>query len=572
MTNNQIIEDIRNKADIVAVISEFVPLKKRGRNYLGLCPFHSEKTASFTVSPEKQLFHCFGCGEGGNVFTFLMKMENIGFGEALVELGNKVGITVEKLTRTSTATSSEKNKIYEANELAANFFVQQLKSADGVAAMDYIDKRKISVDTAKTFALGYAPAAWDSLFNYLIRRGVAPKAIEQAGLILPREGQDGYYDRFRNRLMFPVNDSRGRVIAFSGRALDNSEPKYLNSPDTPIYRKGDSIFGLSTTKDEIKKEKFAVLVEGNIDLLSAYQAGVKNVTAPLGTALTLNQCKLLARATDTVVVAFDADLAGDVATEKAAEVLRGQNFRIKVAELAGAKDPDELIQKEGANAFQKAVQNALPFLEYKLKRLFARHNLQEIEDRARALREVAKLLNCEGDPFAQKEYAKLVAGQLKTDVETILAEVKRQSFYRQESRDLRRVTEKPASKIAEAEKKLIALAARGTDWQAAVMNELTIEDFYGALAKKAAAAVFSGKVKIEEIADEDVKNYLTGALLAETADKPEEILKDCVKTIKDAAVKVGIEDLKVQLREAEKAGKLSETTELLAAINSALKK
>ena len=368
MIPSQIIEEIRNKSDIVAVISEYVKLRKTGKNFVGLCPFHSEKNPSFTVSQEKQLFHCFGCGEGGNVFAFIMKTENIGFAEAVEELGSKIGIAVTKPT-SSGISRTEKEKIYEVTLLAAKFFRKCFEEDSGKIARDYLDQRGINEKTAKTFGLGYAPEGWDHLFGHLISRGVAPNLIERAGLTLAREGKDGYYDRFRNRLIFPVFDTRNRVIAFSGRSLKDEEPKYLNSPDTPIYRKGETIFGLNLTKENIKGGKAAVLVEGNLDLLSSYQAGITNVAAPLGTALTIIQCKLLARFADTIVLAFDADAAGNVATERSIELLLGQGLKVKVTELKGAKDPDELIRKEGAAALKQAVDSALPSFALLVKSL-----------------------------------------------------------------------------------------------------------------------------------------------------------------------------------------------------------
>ncbi|MBI5078489.1 DNA primase, partial [Candidatus Saganbacteria bacterium] len=306
---SQIIEEIRNKTDIVTVVSEYVKLRKTGRNYVGLCPFHSEKTPSFTVSPEKQLFHCFGCREGGNVFTFLMKTEGLGFNEAVAELGNRAGITVEK-TAASGTFKGEKDKLYEVTLLAAKFFRQCYEEDSGRIARDYVKQRGINEPTAKIFGVGFAPAGWDHLFKHLLSRGAAPGLIAAAGLTLSQENQenkDKYYDRFRNRLIFPVCDPRGRVIAFSGRALaENEEPKYMNSPDTPIYHKGETVFGLNLTKESVKKEKKAILVEGNFDLMSVYQAGITNAAAPLGTALTAPQCKLLARFTDNITVAFDS--------------------------------------------------------------------------------------------------------------------------------------------------------------------------------------------------------------------------------------------------------------------------
>jgi DNA primase len=565
------IDEIRDKSDIVNVISEYVSLKKRGRNYLGLCPFHSEKDASFTVSPEKQLFHCFGCGEGGNVFAFLMKIENLGFAEAVAELGSKVGIVIERAATAGTS-KTDKDKLYDVLSLAGKFFIQCLEEDPGKDAREYLKQRGIKEETAKAFMLGFAPGGWDHLFKHLLSRGAAPKSIEIAGLTLPRENQDGYYDRFRNRLIFPVCDTRGRVIAFSGRALDGKEPKYLNSPDTPVYRKGETIFGLHLTKDPIKKEKAAVLVEGNLDLLTAYQAGIAHVAAPLGTALTASQCKLLSRFTDTVVLAFDSDAAGELAAERCAELLRSQGLKVKIAVIRGAKDPDELIQKAGADAFKKTIASALPFLEFKIRRAIARNNPAEIEGRSQALREIADILTAEKDSFTQGEYAKLAARLLNIDPETILSETKRVAYYRQRTgKDLRRYTEKPLSGLAEAEKYLLALATQDKTVLEKMKEQLTPEDFVSPEGKKVAGLLLAGEAGemhfiLENLADESARNFLAGALLGANLENAQKATEDCISVIKAERTKNRVGELRSKLLEAEKAGETQKAAEFLAAL------
>jgi DNA primase len=577
MIPSQTIEDIRNKTDIIAVISEHVKLRKTGKNYVGLCPFHSEKTPSFTVSPDKQLFHCFGCGEGGNVFSFVMKAENISFTEALEELASRVGIMVAKQAPTGVS-RSEKDRLYDIVSLANKFFIRSLEEEGGHAAREYLKQRALNETTVKTFQLGYAPDGWDHLFKHLLSRGAAPRLIELAGLTLPRENQDGYYDRFRSRLIFPILDLRGRPIAFSGRALGNEEPKYLNSPDTPIYHKGENVFGLSLTKEQIKKEKNAVLVEGNLDLISVFQAGILNLAAPLGTALTIAQCKLLSRFTDNMVLAFDADAAGETAAERSAELLRAQGGKVKIAELKGAKDPDELVRKEGAVGFKNALQSALPYLEFKIRKVLSRHDLAEIESRARALREVAGILNPEKDPFVQKEYAKMAAPLLKVDPEAILSEARRLNFYRQgAAKDLRRVTEKPNSKIAEAEGFLIGLALQKKALLELLKKEISAEEFtlpeFRSIAKILLAmepdeGSDPAHVLMDNLPNESEKKLLARILIKESPEDPEKVLNDCVRTIKTERVKDRIESLKAELRAAEKAGEAQKSAELLSALKN----
>jgi len=571
------IDAVRSKVNIINIVSEYLPLRKRGRNHLGLCPFHSEKTPSFNVSEEKQLFHCFGCGEGGNVFDFLMKVENISFIEAVVELAGKVGIAVEAPGGSSGPTRGDKEKLYDILLLAARFFRQEYEGTNGQAARDYVAERGIKAETARTFGLGLAPQGWEILFQHLIARGASPQMIELAGLSLPREDQSGHYDRFRNRLIFPILDLRGRVIAFSGRALGDTDPKYLNSPDTPVYHKGETIFGLNLAKEAIKQQGYSILVEGNLDLLSVAQAGLKNVAAPLGTALTAAQGKLLGRFADTVVLAYDADAAGEKAAERSAELLLGSGFKIKVVTLTGAKDPDEFIKQKGADAFRQAVENALPYLEFKIRRIVARHNPAEIEGRARGLREVAALLGQEKDSFIQQEYAKLAAGFLKMETEALLAEVKRSGFYRSGKNDQRRVTGKPASRQAEAEKKLIALSAQDPEALAAVKKELSPELFQSPEARTIVTVLFGldpaagndlPNLIVDNLSDEAAKRFLTQVLLSSDLENKAEILSDCINVIKAENARERITNLKEELRAAESAHDERRVAELLSTLKA----
>ena len=580
MIPREIIEEIRSKADIVKIISEYVRLRKRGKNYLGLCPFHQEKDPSFTVSSEKQLWHCFGCNEGGNIFAFLMGIENIGFVEAVEELGTKLGIAVPKAARQG-ASKSEHDKLYQITLLAAKYFRACLEDKTGAAAQNYLKKRGILSQTINQFGLGFAPAGWDNLFKHLVARGADPNLIEKTGLILARQGTSGYYDRFRNRLIFPIIDPRHRVIAFGGRSLADEEPKYLNSPDTAIYHKGEILFGLNLSKEDIKKSKTAVLVEGNFDLITPFQAGITNIAATLGTALTAQQCKLLARYSETIILAFDADSAGSAAAERSISLLRNQGLKVKVAELKGGKDPDDIIQNKGAEVFKKCLTAALPFLEFRIRRILSRHNLTEIESKAKALKQAASLLSQESEAFVQKEYAKLVASLLKTDPETVLLEIKRVRHYQRSGKDFtRKNTEKPSSKISEAEKNLIVLASQDHEALKTIKQEMKIDDFNLPETKTIAELLFAAELKendnpahflLENLADEEAKKFLSRLLLSEhlsLAGKKEEILSDCLKVIKGRHLENRIKSLKAELKAAEKAGESKKAADLLSALKS----
>ncbi len=570
-----IIEEIRNKSDIVKVVSEYLQLKKRGKNYLGLCPFHAEKDASFTVSPEKQIFHCFGCNEGGNAFAFLMKIENISFVEAVEELGIKVGVDVPS-QKTTSHSRGEKDKLYQVMKLAADYFQSNLNGE----ALAYLKERRISDKIKETFRLGFALPGWDNLFKHLVSRGVDPRLIEKSGLILPREGKSGYYDRFRNRLIFTISDQRGRILAFGGRSLGDEEPKYMNSSDTLIYHKGETLFGLNLSKDSIKKSKTAIMVEGYFDLITPFQSGITNIVATLGTALTTNQCKLLSRYCDTVILGFDADSAGGIAAERSIELLRNQGLKVKVAKLSGGKDPDEIINKLGREGFDNCLNSSLPYLEFKVNRTLSRHNLKEIEERGKALQEIAALLNTEKDPFVQKEYAKLIAPVLKTSTDTILSETKRFKQYKKMGKgSLHKKTEKPASKVHEAEKTIIAIASQNAGSLKILRDQLRVDDFSIPDTKKIAELMFSAKVEsdnpahfiLDNLPEEGTRKFLSGILMSDRlvhGSNDKQIMEDCINVIKGVRQKNKIELLKARIREAEKNGETQKVSQLLSALKS----
>ena len=580
MIPKETIEEIRKKADIVKVVSEYVQLRKRGKNYLGLCPFHSEKTPSFTVSEEKQIFHCFGCNEGGNAFSFIMKIENISFVEAAEDLGAKLDINVPKSTNYELS-KGDKDKLFQVTLMAGQYFQTCLNGNDGEIARKYLNQRNITDKTRELFYLGVAPIGWDNLFKHLIARGVSPALIEKSGLILAREGGGGYYDRFRNRLIFPIVDQRDRLVAFGGRSLGDEEPKYLNSSDTQIYHKGETLFGLNLTKDNIKKHKTAIMVEGYFDLITPFKNGVQNIVATLGTALTISQCKLLARYADTIVLAFDADAAGGVAAERSIELLRDQGLKVKVAQLISGKDPDEAIQKSGPAGFSKCIESALPFLEFRIKRILARYNLAEIEARAKALQEIATILGQESDPYIQKEYAKLAASWLKTDADTILATIKRSQHYSYGGRNsLQRMTEKPGSRIEEAEINLIALAAQSKEALETLKQRMSVEDFKLAPVQAIVALIFASDFKdddsplhflLDNLEDEEARRFLSRNImdkpLGDTENK-EKILNDCLMVLNNERQKHKVAGLKLAINQAEKSGQSKEVAKLLVELNN----
>jgi len=360
------IEEIRSTASIVDVISGYVQLRKRGRNYLGLCPFHSEKTPSFTVSEDKQIYHCFGCHAGGNVFKFLMDYEKISFIESVQELAAQLGIDIEYESSPGAEKQSEQEVFYDINTEAAKYFYNNLHNSDeGEIVRKYLQERKIKTQTIKTFGLGYALRGWENFLNFAKENKLNIEKIVELGILIKND--DGrHHDRFAGRLIFPIFSPNGRVVAFAGRVLDEREKgaKYLNSPESLIYIKGRILYGLSFAKDEIRKLDKAILVEGYMDLISLFQAGIKNVVAVSGTALTEEQVQLLSRYTKNVVLLFDADTAGIKASMRSIELLLKKDVEVKIAALPGGEDPDSFINNYGKEKFEEIISYAQNFLEY----------------------------------------------------------------------------------------------------------------------------------------------------------------------------------------------------------------
>lgn len=561
MIPNNIIDDIRERADIVSVISEYVQLKKRGKNYLGLCPFHSEKTPSFTVSAEKKLFHCFGCGEGGNIFTFIMKAENVGFAEAAKMLGDKLGVNVPDAYEGKDV-QGRGEKLLETVRFASEFFQKTLEGPRGGEARSYLEKRKISDESIKAFKLGFTTEEWDALSKYLIQRGVHPKDIEEAGLSLPKDG-GGSFDRFRARLMFPISDARARVVGFGGRLIKDGEPKYINSPETSIYHKSRIVYGLDLSRDHIKKENVAVVVEGYMDVIACYQAGIKNVVASMGTALTEDQAKLLQRYTRNIVLAYDSDLAGAAATERGVELLKKMDLNIRIAPISGAKDPDELVRAKGADALKEIIRSALPWLEYKIYAVLSRFNLEEIEPRARAIREISALISREPDRLIRAEYIKLAAAKIKANPEAIASEVKRESYYSDKgsSSDMRRRTEKPAPKILKAEKAILKLAVENKNIRDMLKENIHWGEFTEGLNRTIAEALYNesgaegdiSSLLIDKLPTDEARKALSAMLVVEQPGETDErMINDYIGTIKAHHLRSRITVVRSELEEAEK--------------------
>jgi len=422
------IDQIRHASDIVELISHYVTLKQRGRNFLGLCPFHNEKTPSFTVSPDKQMFYCFGCHTGGDAFTFIKLYEKINYGEAIRLLAERAHIDLE-FTQEDARDQSEIESLYFVHKMAALFYYNQLISPRGEPARDYLKKRGFDDKTSKAFGIGYAPNAWDGLIDHAKTQSMDIQVLEKAGLIIPKSDGNGFYDRFRHRVIFPIFNVSGRVIAFGGRQLseEKDSPKYLNSPESLIYHKGAVLYGLSQAKDSVRRQDEIVIVEGYADCVSLHQFGITNVTASSGTAFTMDQANLIRRYTQNVTLIYDGDSAGIRAAERGGALMLEAGLNVKIVVLPQNHDPDSYVREIGADDFQKTIQGGQDYVDFRMS-IWARENkLDSVNARTQAARELLQIIARMGDPLKQNLFLKEVSAKIGLDEILLGQEMKKLS-------------------------------------------------------------------------------------------------------------------------------------------------
>ena len=426
--SDELLEEIRSRNDIVDVVSQYVILKRSGRNYFGLCPFHNEKSPSFSVSPDKQIFHCFGCGVGGNVFHFIMKIENISFIESVQMLAERAGINLPSSSNYEDEKIAKlKAKVYDVNKFTAEFYHKNLYKPESKLGQEYIKKRKLDNNTLKSFMIGYS-GQFDELYKALRKEGFEDEEILASGLV--NKSKNGMYiDRYRNRVMFPIQDVRNRVIAFGGRVLDDSKPKYINSPENIVYSKGRNLFGLNVArKNNPGIMKRLLIVEGYMDAISLFQRGITNVVASLGTALTDAQGRLLRKSTEQVILGYDADGAGQEAIVRGMGILQSLGCDIRVLQISGAKDPDEYVIKYGPDRFRKCMDDAISVIEYKVKNLKKELNLDNVSDKIKFLNAIAKILSEVNNSMEREVYVDKIANTYNISKEAIYAEVNKRLY------------------------------------------------------------------------------------------------------------------------------------------------
>ena len=523
--SEEIIDEVRQNNDVVDVISQYVHLSRKGRNYFGLCPFHNEKSPSFSVSPDKQIFHCFGCGVGGNVYTFLMKIEGLTFLEALETLAERAKIQLPTLDTGLDSQKEElKSKVYKINEISAEFYHQNLYKPTAKIAQEYIKKRKLNQETLEAFQIGYSGRV-DEMYKFLREKGFGEKEILESGLVIKNDNGT-YKDRYRNRLMFPICDVRGRVIGFGGRVLDDSKPKYINSPENIVYSKGRHLFGLNIAKKESAKK--ILIVEGYMDVISLHQRGIKNVVGALGTALTEQQGWLLRKTTEQVILGFDADGAGQNAIARSMEILQNMGCDMRVLQIEGAKDPDEYIIKYGEGRFKLEIENAISLVEFKVRNLKKEYNLENSGDKINFLREISKILSKVESTIEREIYIEKIAKGYNISKEAIYAEVNKLIYtnFKTEKTSENQVKnirqeEKPKEEIDKdlenRENTIIALLLdTNINVFKKIQEKIKPEDFKVEINKKIAQEIYKESEKSErninkliDTFDDEMKNHIT---------------------------------------------------------------
>lgn len=422
--SEELIDEIRNSNDIVDIISQYVILKRSGRNFFGLCPFHKEKTPSFSVSPDKQIFHCFGCGAGGNVIHFISKIENVDFKESLEILADRVGIKLPTLENNVDSKRLElKEKVYEINKLVATYYHETLYKPQAKPAQEYVKKRKLDNKALKEFCIGYAENA-NVLYKLLKEKGFTEEEILASDLVIKKG--NNYVDRFKNRLIFPIQDIRNRFIAFGGRVLDNSLPKYINSPENIVYSKARNLYGLNVAKNS--KTRQLIIVEGYMDTVSLHQRGIDNVVASCGTALTEAQGRLLRKYAEKVIISYDSDTAGQAATFRGLEILNNLGCDIRILQMEGAKDPDEYVIKYGNGRFNDLVENAISLVEFKIKVLKKGLNIENTNDKIKFMNEIAKILGGVDNKIEQEIYIDKISSDYNISKEAIYAQINKNEY------------------------------------------------------------------------------------------------------------------------------------------------
>ncbi|MFQ5638209.1 MAG: DNA primase [bacterium] len=561
------IDEVRQATDIVELVSGYVTLKKKGQNFFGLCPFHTEKTPSFSVNPDKEIFHCFGCSAGGNAYTFLMQYEGMSFPEAVKFLAQRAGIQLD-FEETDETARKETETLYYINEFAARFFQEELLSTRGKKAMDYLQNRGYKPDDIQKFGLGYAPQGWDGLIQHAKKETVELQQLVKAGLVLKKAG-GGYYDRFRDRVMFPIWNLSGRAVGFGGRIIQETKdtPKYINSPETAVYEKGKLLYGLFQNRDEIRQQDRAIFVEGYTDLMSLVSAGIRNVAATLGTALTEHQARLIHRYTKNVILMYDNDIAGSAAALRGADILIENGLEVFVNECPEGLDPDSFVKQSGAAEVQKHIENAKKLIDYKLNLILAKTP----EQRGEAIRSVLNSISKYKDRIQRSLMVRSLSEKLEIDEKVLWSELKVQLH---EKRRRKRPTSQeklnvlsrpgPTSKLVTAAEDLVRILIKEWNLAEFIFEHLDM-DMVSEFKVYPILTYLNNRFKshskpadsdlINRFNEVELSSFIINALNDEWSEMDfQRWAIDCISAIKNEDLQKKIRSVREEMREAQQRG------------------
>lgn len=575
MIPQNILDQIQERLDIVEVISSYMPLRQAGRNFKACCPFHQEKTPSFVVNPDKQIFHCFGCGEGGNIFSFVMKKEKKDFREAAETLAERVGVEIPSDKNNNSELMKRTTLYGKANQTAANYYHRNLLFGSGSdGARDYLKKRGITSETIAEFKLGFAPDAWDE-FYATVKAQIADEVLEKIGLVIRRR-EGGYYDRFRNRIIFPILDARGTCVAFGGRVLNDELPKYLNSPESEFYFKGKNLYGLTHAKTAIRQSDFAIIVEGYMDLIACHQVGVKNVVASLGTALTVDQARLLKRQTKNVLILYDADKAGETATLRGLEILLQEALEVKIVRLPKGHDPDSYIRECGRDKFTQALAAAQTLFDYRLALLKSQYDIKTVEGKVKVANEMLGLFLKAQNEILRSAWIKELSTQLQLSEQALNAQLLKGQKVRIENFQSRAsvvASSLPAKReIMPAERLLLGLFLDRPEYVAETKQALEWNDFQNEKIRDIAKFIFESEgsfvtasqlVNVYKEDPDSVKIVSMACSEAESVENKEKTLKDCLLWMKKSRITTQRENLRSQILMAQHEGDRNRVSRLL---------
>jgi DNA primase len=574
MIPQSFIDDIQTRTDIAEIISGYIPLKRAGRNFKTTCPFHAEKTPSFMVSPQKQIFHCFGCGAGGGVIQFLMLYEKLTFVEAVEMLAKRLGM---EIPYQNTEKGKFKNILYEALNEASLFFHKNLLQEQGAKpALQYLSQRGIDTEIIKNFRIGYATGR-NSLLEYMRKKGFKLDILEKASLVIAQN--DSYRDLFRERITFPIFDARSRVIGFGARILKDAEnaPKYINSLETPVYSKRYNLFGLNFSKDEIIKNNAIIIVEGYLDMIVPFAKGIRNIVASLGTAFTLEQIQLIRRYTNNVILLFDSDKAGQLATLRALDLLLENDLKVKIARLPQGLDPDSLVRQRGKEAFLQLVNDSVVFFDYKVNFLKNMHDTESIEGKTKIAQEMFSTIQRLSSEIERYEYLKKLAWALGIKEEILIAEFKQ--FFSKTYSSLPKKQNIFAVKepLSVTEKVLVKFMLTNNKAFSIIKKNFTEEDFSSLLARKTVSYFLKNYSESEEqccckilgnIEDKEISSFVSMILMDDDPPLDNEIFKESILRLRQKRLKVLKEKLRQEIKAAEMAGDKQRLSDLMGKYSS----